>query len=50
MFPGGWLIEIQPVFYIITNDGDLPSSFHPSYEVKKIYHATLNKPMSDEAS
>jgi 23S rRNA pseudouridine2605 synthase len=49
VFPVGRLDRDTTGLLLITNDGDLTKRLsHPSYEVKKIYHATLNKPMSDE--
>lgn len=49
IFPVGRLDRNTTGLLLFTNDGDLAKKLsHPSYEVRKIYHVILDKPMSDE--
>ncbi len=47
LFPVGRLDRNTTGLLLITNDGDLTQKMaHPSYKVKKIYQATLDKPLT----
>ncbi len=47
LFPVGRLDRNTSGLLLITNDGDLTQKLaHPSYKVKKIYHVTLDKPLT----
>ena len=47
IFPVGRLDRDTTGLLLMTNDGDLTQKMaHPSYKVKKIYHAVLNKPLT----
>jgi 23S rRNA pseudouridine2605 synthase len=47
LFPVGRLDRNTTGLLLITNDGDLTQKLaHPSYKVKKIYQATLDKPLT----
>ena len=47
MFPVGRLDRNTTGVLILTNDGDLAQKLtHPSYEIKKIYEVTLDKPVT----
>jgi len=47
MFPVGRLERNTTGVLILTNDGDLAQKLtHPSYEIKKIYEVTLDKPVT----
>lgn len=49
IFPVGRLDRNTTGLLLFTNDGDLAKKLsHPSYEVRKIYHVFLDKPMTDE--
>jgi len=49
IFPVGRLDRNTTGLLLFTNDGDLAKKLsHPSYEVRKIYHVILDKPMTDE--
>ena len=49
VFPVGRLDRNTTGVLLITNDGELMNKLtHPSHKVKKIYHATLDKPMEIE--
>ena len=47
MFPVGRLDRDTSGLLLITNDGDLTQKLcHPSYNIKKVYHVTLDKPLT----
>lgn len=49
IFPVGRLDRETVGLLILTNDGDLAKKLsHPSHEVKKVYHAVLDKPLSEK--
>lgn len=49
LYPVGRLDRQTTGVLLLTNDGDLTKKLtHPSHEVKKIYHVTLNKKVSVE--
>lgn len=49
IFPVGRLDRNTTGLLLFTNDGDLAKKLsHPSYEVRKIYHVTLDKPISED--
>ena len=48
IYPVGRLDYMTTGLLVLTNDGDLATKLaHPSYEVKKLYHVTLDKPISE---
>ncbi len=49
IFPVGRLDKMTTGVLLLTNDGDLTKKLtHPSHEHRKIYHAFLDKPITDE--
>lgn len=49
IFPVGRLDRETVGLLILTNDGDLAKKLsHPSHEVKKVYHAVLDKPLTEQ--
>lgn len=49
IYPVGRLDRNTTGVLLLTNDGDLASKLtHPKYDKKKIYHATLDKPLERE--
>jgi len=49
IYPVGRLDRNTTGVILLTNDGDLASRLtHPKYDKKKIYHATLDKPLQKE--
>ena len=49
IFPVGRLDRNTTGLLLFTNDGELAKKLsHPSYEVRKIYHVTLDKPISED--
>ncbi len=47
LFPVGRLDRNTTGLILLTNDGDLAQKLsHPSYEIKKVYQVTLNKPLT----
>ncbi|HXS38489.1 MAG TPA: pseudouridine synthase [Flavipsychrobacter sp.] len=47
LFPVGRLDRNTTGLLLLTNDGDLAQRLsHPSYQIKKIYQVTLNKPLT----
>ncbi len=47
LFPVGRLDRDTSGLLLITNDGDLTQKLsHPSFNVKKVYHVTLDKPLT----
>lgn len=49
VFPVGRLDRNTTGILLLTNDGDLAKKLtHPSHKVRKIYHARLDKPVSEE--
>jgi len=50
IYPVGRLDYMTTGLLILTNDGDLATKLsHPSNEVRKLYHVTLDKPIDEEA-
>ncbi len=46
LYPVGRFGRNSPGLLLLTNDGELAQLLtHPSHEIKKIYHVTLNKPL-----
>ncbi len=49
VYPVGRLDRNTSGVLLLTNDGELAQKLtHPSYQVKKVYHVTLNKPLEKE--
>ncbi len=49
IYPVGRLDYMTTGLLLLTNDGDLAQKLtHPKYNVKKIYHAVLDKPLKQE--
>lgn len=49
IYPVGRLDFMTTGLLVLTNDGDLASKLaHPSYEVKKLYHVSIDKPISNK--
>lgn len=49
LFPIGRLDKETTGLIILTNDGQLSQQLaHPRYEIKKVYHAILDKPLTHE--
>lgn len=49
VYPVGRLDRETTGLLLVTNDGELTKKLsHPSYEVKKIYHVTLNKALTED--
>ena len=47
LFPVGRLDKDTSGLLLITNDGDLTQKLcHPAYNIKKVYHVTLDKPLT----
>ena len=47
LFPVGRLDRDTSGLLLITNDGELTQKLcHPSYNIKKVYHVTLDKPLT----
>jgi 23S rRNA pseudouridine2605 synthase len=47
LYPVGRLDRDTTGLLLITNDGDLTQKLsHPSFEMKKVYHVTLDKPLT----
>ena len=47
LFPVGRLDRDTSGLLLITNDGDLTQKLcHPAYNIKKVYHVTLDKPLT----
>ena len=47
LFPVGRLDRDTSGLLLITNDGDLTQKLcHPSYNIKKVYHVTLDRPLT----
>jgi len=49
IYPVGRLDRNTLGLLLLTNDGDLAKTLtHPSHEVEKLYHVTLNKPLTNK--